>query len=34
MSGFGELADLHEETQRIDSAIRAEFQVIEPEDRP
>ncbi len=33
MGGFGELADLHEETQRIDSVVRAEFEVLEPEDR-
>ena len=33
MSGFGGLADLHEETRRIDSIVRAEFQILEPEDR-
>lgn len=33
MSGFGGLADLHEETQRIDAAIREEFSLLEPEDR-
>ncbi len=33
MSGFGELADLHQENQRIDATIRAEFQILEPEDR-
>ena len=33
MSGFGELADLHQENQLIDATIRAEFQVLGPEDR-
>ncbi len=33
MSGFGGLADLHQENQRIDATIRAEFQILEPEDR-
>lgn len=33
MSGFGELADFHQENQRIDATIRAEFHVLEPEDR-
>lgn len=34
MRGFGELADLREETRRIDSLIAAEFSEIDPEDAP
>lgn len=33
MSGFGDLADLHDETQRIDALIAAEFSEIDPEDQ-
>lgn len=32
MEGFGALSALHEETQRIDSIIGAEFGTLEPED--
>jgi tRNA(fMet)-specific endonuclease VapC len=31
MRGFGELADLHEETRHIDSLIAAEFSEIDPD---
>jgi hypothetical protein len=31
MRGFGELADLHDETQRIDALIADEFSEIDPE---
>lgn len=34
MRGFGELADLREETRRIDSLIAAEFSDIDPEESP
>ena len=34
MRGFGELADLHDETQRIDALIADEFSEIDPEDAP
>ena len=33
MRGFGTLKRLHKETVRVQSAIDAEFEVIEPEDR-
>ncbi|MDX2080314.1 MAG: hypothetical protein SFU53_05975 [Terrimicrobiaceae bacterium] len=33
MAGFGELADLRQETQAIDAAIRKEFDVLDAEDR-
>ena len=33
MQGFGKLKRLHKETARVQSAIDAEFEVIEPEDR-
>jgi hypothetical protein len=33
MQGFGKLKRLHKETVRVQSAIDAEFEVIEPEDR-
>lgn len=33
MAGFGALADLGEESRRIEAKIRNEFGVLEPEDR-
>jgi len=33
MSGFGKLRRLHRETARVQAAIEAEFEVVEPEDR-
>lgn len=33
MQGFGKLKRLHKETVRIQSAVEAEFDVVEPEDR-
>ena len=32
MAGFGELAHLHEETERINRIIEEEFEQIEPDD--
>jgi hypothetical protein len=33
MEGFGQLRELHKETNRLQSQIDEEFEVIEPEDR-
>lgn len=32
MQGFGELADLRDETRRIEEIVRGEFGTLEPED--
>lgn len=32
MTGFGELAELGDESRRIDALIRKEFETLEPED--